>query len=211
MTTPYVAASLAAPSVPVALVAAYALVLLAVAWGFDVMSQRVARRSNSWRTGTFTYHEDHDAWQCPEDQWLWPKSFDPENRVMRYRASPSVCNGCPVKKTCTTSDHGREITREYDPWPYSEAGKFHRGISVMVAVVALVLPGAMLLFGTHNLTDVLVLTGTILGVLLASMPLARHLWHTPDGFPEHVSQDLVYRPVAKRDPYKTTWGTQGKA
>ena len=47
----------------------------------------------------FVYHEDHDAWLCPEDQWLWPKSFDPDNRVMRYRGSPSICNACPVKQT----------------------------------------------------------------------------------------------------------------
>ncbi len=199
---------LAAPSVSVALVAAYALLLLAIAWGFDVMSQRVAKRSNAWRTGKFKYHETHDAWVCPEDQLLWPKSFDPENRVMRYRGSPSVCNACPVKSTCTTSDQGREVTREFDPWPYSEAGRFHRGISVMVAVVAVVLP-ALMFFGAHNPADLLVLAGTILGVTVASVPLARHLWHTPSGFPEHVSQDLVYRPVEKRDPYKTTWGTKG--
>ena len=48
---------------------------------------------------------------------------------MRYRAKPSVCNTCPVKSTCTTSDHGREISREIDPWPHSEAGQFHRGIA----------------------------------------------------------------------------------
>ncbi|MEI2715188.1 MAG: hypothetical protein V9G04_18325 [Nocardioides sp.] len=198
-----------APSVAVVLVAAYALCLLAVAWGFDLMSRRVAKRSNEWRTGNFVYHEDHDAWQCPEDQWLWPKSFDPENRVMRYRATPSICNACPVKDTCTTSGHGREITREYDPWPYSEAGRFHRGISVMVAVVALVLPLGML-FGAHSITDLLVLSATVLGVVIASIPLARHLWHTPAGFPEHVSQDLVYRPAARPDPYRTTWGTKGR-
>ena len=43
-------------------------------------------------SGGFSYHEDHDAWTCPEDQWLWPQSFDPDNRVMRYRGSPTVCN-----------------------------------------------------------------------------------------------------------------------
>ena len=52
--------------------------------------------------GAFVYHEDHDAWLCPQDQWLWPKSFDPDNSVMRYRGNPSICNACPVKQTCTT-------------------------------------------------------------------------------------------------------------
>ena len=76
---------------------------------------------------------DHDAWVCPQDHWLWPTSFDPKHRVMRYRALPVVCNSCPVKSTCTTSDHGREISREIDPWPHSDAGRFHRGIACCVA------------------------------------------------------------------------------
>ena len=40
-----------------------------------------AARATHWTTGSFRYHADHDAWQCPQDQWLWPTSFDPENRV----------------------------------------------------------------------------------------------------------------------------------
>ena len=46
--------------------------------------------------GGFSYHQDHDAWKCPEDQWLWPQSFDPDHRVMRYRGSPSICNACSM-------------------------------------------------------------------------------------------------------------------
>ena len=72
-------------------------------------------RAADWQTGGFTYHADHDAWQCPKDEWLWPTSFDPANRVMRYRARPAVCNTCPVKADCTSSPHGREISRHVDP------------------------------------------------------------------------------------------------
>ena len=112
----------------------------------------------------FTYHADHDAWQCPQDQWLWPTSFDPHSRVMRYRAKPSVCNSCPVKSTCTTSDHGREISRDIDPWPYSEAGQFHRGIACAIAGLALVMVLAMML-AEHNAADLVVLLVTALVVV----------------------------------------------
>ena len=54
---------------------------------------RVRRRGRA--PGGFTYHEDHDAWTVPEDQWLWPQSFDPENRVMRYRGSPTHLQRLP--------------------------------------------------------------------------------------------------------------------
>ena len=132
-------AAVSAPATSVWLVAAYALVLVAVAWGFDLMARKTSVRAARWRTGQFVYHADHDAWVCPQDHWLWPTSFDPEHRVMRYRAKPSVCNSCPVKSTCTTSNDGREVSREVDPWPYSEVGRFHRGIACVVAGLALLM------------------------------------------------------------------------
>ena len=95
--------SMTAPATSVWLVAAYALVLVAIAWGFDLMARKSSARAARWRTGRFVYHADHDAWVCPQDQWLWPTSFDPTHRVMRYRALPIVCNSCPIKSTCTTS------------------------------------------------------------------------------------------------------------
>ena len=63
---------------------------------------------------------------------LWPTAYDERQQLMRYRAQPSVCNACPVKADCTSSPHGREITRPTEPWPHSEAARFHRGI-VLVA------------------------------------------------------------------------------
>ena len=90
-------------STNVMLVCGYSGFLLAVAYGFDVMARRVAVRAQRWRTGAFRYHPDHDAWVCPQDQWLWPTAYDPQQRVVRYRAKPAVCNACPVKHSCTTS------------------------------------------------------------------------------------------------------------
>ena len=204
---------MAAPAAWVWLVAGYALLLLAFAWGFDNMARRTSERAAAWRTGKFVYHEDHDAWKCPEDQWLWPTSFDPENRVMRYRAKPSICNACPVKDSCTTSHHGREVSRPVDPWPHSEAGRFHRGIACAVAGFGVVMPVATL-FVNHSPADVLVLTATVTVVAAGSFPLLRHLWNTPSNAPDDRSHHAdpaaqasqVSQVEAAIDRYSTRWG-----
>jgi hypothetical protein len=195
------------PATSVWLVAGYALGLVAVAWGFDRMARHTSTRATRWRTGKFTYHADHDAWLCPEDQWLWPTSFDPGNRVMRYRAKPTVCNSCPVKHTCTTSDHGREIAREVDPWPYSEAGQFHRGIACAVAGLALVMLAAMLI-AQHGAADVIVLSVTAMVVTAATIPLARHLWASPAKAPDHLPSRTGEEELAAvtADRFTTRWG-----
>lgn len=192
-------------SLNVILVCGYALVLLAVGYGFDHLAWRTSVRAQRWRTGSFRYHEDHDAWTCPEDQLLWPTSYDPEQRIIRYRAKPSVCNACPVKATCTTSGHGREVTREIDPWPHSEAGRFHRGVACCITVLGVLLPSAMLL-SRPNAADLALLLLTVVVVGGATVPLARHLWRTPSGFPEHIPQRTVYE-EAPPGRFTTRWGS----
>lgn len=198
-----------APSAGVLLVTTYAVFLLLVAYGFDLLARRTSSRSARWRTGAFTYHRDHDAWLCPQNQWLWPHSFDPGQRVMRYRAKPSVCNACPVRDACTTSPHGREVTREVDPWPHSEAGRFHRGIACTIAALAVLLPAGMLL-ARRDAADVLVLLCTIATAVAAGIPLARHLWSSPTGFPEHVPHRTAgapQQPDGLGDRFATRWGS----
>ena len=112
---------------------------------------------------------EHDVWVCPEGEHLWPHEFDHERRLVRYRARAHVCNGCPVKERCTDSDRGREVVRPLDPWPHSEAGRFHRVIALMlVALAGLVLVAA--LARNHAPTEAAVLAG-----LLAVSALIWHL------------------------------------
>lgn len=198
---------MATPAATVWLIAGYSLALLAIGWIFDAMARRASARAAQWRTGRFTYRSDHDAWVCPQDQLLWPTSFDPKHRVMRYRASPTVCNSCPVKSSCTASDHGREVSREIDPWPHSDAGRFHRGIACCVAAFGIVLPLATLTTN-HSVADTLVLMGTVFVVVILGLPLARHLWNTPSNAPDYLPhrsamQDQV---AAAIDRYSTRWG-----
>ncbi|MGV0715865.1 hypothetical protein ABQE93_10705 [Mycolicibacterium sp. XJ662] len=162
----------------------YAAVLVLIAYGIDTFARRAAAKAEGHRTGPFVYHEDHDAWQCPEDQWLWPTSFDPDNRVMRYRGTPSICNACPVKETCTTSHDGREVSRAIDSWPASEAARFHRGIACAVSAIAVIWPLAMAL-AADTAPEALLLVGTAVLAGLVSLPLWSHLRRTP-AVPEGV-------------------------
>jgi hypothetical protein len=158
--------------------AGYGVVLLLVAYAIDVMARRASRKVEATSAGGFVYHEDHDAWVCPEDQWLWPQSFDPDNRVMRYRGSPSVCNSCPVKATCTTSHDGREVRRPVDSWPASETARFHRGIACSVTVLAVAWPVASA-FTRGAWSETAVLLGVGLAVAVAALPLWSHLRRSP--------------------------------
>lgn len=158
-------------SMMVWLACVYALGLVAVGWGFDILAKRTSQRFVASRTFGFTYHESNDAWLCPEDQWLWPVAFDTDNRVMRYRAKPSVCNTCPIKDTCTVSSNGRELTREVDEWPYSESGKFHRGLAVAVALFGPVIMVAAA-FGWHSPIELLIELAAVVVCLSLTYPLA---------------------------------------
>jgi hypothetical protein len=195
----------------------YALVLLLVAYGIDLLARRAHTFNEEHQTSGFTYHEDHDAWLCPEDQWLWPQSFDPDNRVMRYRGSPSICNACPVKDTCTTSSSGREMQRSVDVWPASEAARFHRGIACVVVVLGLAWPVATAVTGPGR-TGLLVLAVASGLALLTSLPLWSHLRHNPVHIPEGMATRTLDATVLERDlaaealhRRRSTYRSEGRA
>jgi hypothetical protein len=120
--------------------AGYAAFLTCGAFALEWLSAHTHRRALRFRTAGFSYDEMHDHWLCPEGEHLWPHEFDRERRLVRYRARAHVCNSCPSKPRCTDSDRGREIVRPIDPWPHSEAGRFHRMIALLLlAVSALIL------------------------------------------------------------------------
>ena len=148
----------------------YAVFLLALAAGLDILARHSHRRSQQYRTAGFRYHDHLDAWECPEGQHLWPEELDRERRLVRYRGKPQVCNACPRKDACTDSDEGREIVRFIDDWPRLEAGRFHRGIAVtLVALAGLI--SAVGLVRNHSPAELVALGG----VVLASVLVGRHL------------------------------------
>jgi hypothetical protein len=165
------------------LAAAYSLALLLCAGVLEWLSAHTHKRSSRYRTAGFDYQAGNDAWVCPEGEHLWPHEFDHERRLVRYRARAHVCNRCPLKERCTDSDEGREIVSPLDPWPHSEAGRFHRVIALMlVALAALV--AAVALARNLNLEDGGVLMGLMAACAVTFRYLLRDLRTHPANFPD---------------------------
>jgi Flp pilus assembly protein TadB len=176
---------------PVALAAAgYAAALLTAAFGLEWLSAHTHRRALRFRTFGFTYHEEHDHWTCPEGEQLWPHEYDTERRLVRYRAKAHICNGCPRKSACTDSDRGREIVRPLDPWPHSEAGRFHRVIALMLVCLA---AGICLVAVAlhHTRAEAGLLVGVLVACAAAGRWLARDLRRHPAGFPKPAMRVAV--------------------
>ena len=102
---------------------------------------------------------------------------------MRYRAKAHVCNACPRKAACTDSDHGREIVRPLDPWPHSEAGRFHRGISLLMVVLGLLIV-VVEAARHHDASELALLAAVLVAGALAARWLARDLRAHPANFPD---------------------------
>jgi hypothetical protein len=190
--------SASAVAVEVWLAAGYSVALVGLAYVIDVLARRAASVSEGGMSAGFVYHSDHDAWQCPQDQWLWPQSFDAQHRVMRYRGTPAVCNACPVKDSCTTSGSGREVQRAVDSWPASEAARFHRSIACVVVVLGLVWPLGTALTGPGP-DALLVLATAVVLALLLSVPLWSHLRRNPVFIPEGMVHRSLDDAVAERE------------
>ncbi len=195
----------------VILAAAYAGALVLGAFVLERLSSHTHRRSLRYRTASFTYDATHDHWSCPEGQHLWPHEFDGDRRLVRYRAPAHVCNGCPRKADCTDSDVGREIVRPLDPWPHSEAGRFHRGVPLVLVALAVLV---VLVAGARHHEPVEL--GLLLGVLsvagLAARWLARDFVTHPSGFPEPTAaQGLGFAPApAGRRRARSRWASQNR-
>ena len=94
--------------------------------------------------------------------------------VVRYRAPAHTCNACARKNDCTDSEHGREIIHSSESWIETQAGKFHRVLSLtLLFLAALILIAEM--FRHPTLPEVL-LPGSVLALVLTrGLCLAREL------------------------------------
>ena len=122
--------------IEVFLAGAYAVFLLLVALGLELLARHSHHRSKQMRVAGFRYHRQHDVWECPAGQQLKPIATDYGRRLVRYRAPAHICNACSIKHLCTESEEGREIEHNPDSWLESELARFHRGISLALLFLA---------------------------------------------------------------------------
>ena len=166
----------------VLLAAGYAALLVSGAFLLERLSAHTHRRALRYRTAGFSYDETRDHWLCPEGEQLWPHEFDGERRLVRYRARAHVCNACPSKGRCTDSQHGREIVRSLDPWPRSEAGRFHRVVALLMVALSIFIL-CIVLVRHHTLAESGLLLSLLVVSALAARWLLRDLRVHPANFP----------------------------
>lgn len=118
------------------LIVAYAVFLGLIALALELLARHMQDRSQKISTIGFTYHADRDIWSCPRDQHLFPTFADSQPGKVIYRAPASACNACRSKAACTDSTTGREIERMENGSVESGMKRFHRGISLMLVVLA---------------------------------------------------------------------------
>ncbi len=103
---------------------------------------------------------------CPQDTRLECREIDHELRLLHYRAPAETCNSCSIKAHRTGSDRARTISVSLDPWVRSAAGRFQRGITLVLLVLAAVIVCIELLRHAHGVE------GWALGSLLAFISLS---------------------------------------
>ena len=68
-------------------------------------------RSALFGRDVFIYDAERDQNCCPQGHTLPLARSKRTKGVVVYRGDPTVCNACPVKAKCTTSDRGRIVHR----------------------------------------------------------------------------------------------------
>ena len=160
--------------IEVALAVGYAGFLIVVAAGLEWFGRHSHRRSGQFRTAGFKYHDHLDVWECPCGHHLHPHYRDPVREVVRYRAPAHTCNACARKNDCTDSEHGREIIHSSESWIETQAGKFHRVLSLTLLFLAVLILIAEI-FRHPTLPEIL-LPGSVLALVLTrGLRLAREL------------------------------------
>jgi transposase len=72
-----------------------------------------AHRTDFYGQDDFVFDQERDEYRCPQGHPLRRYSTKRTEGVVAYRAEATVCNACPVKTQCTTSDHGRKVQRSF--------------------------------------------------------------------------------------------------
>ena len=155
----------------VLLAGVYAVFLLLVALGLELVARHAHHRSKQMRIAGFRYDRHYDVWECPAGQQLKPIATDYTRRLVQYRAPAHICNACSIKHLCTESEQGREIEHNPDSWLESEIARFHRGISLALLILA----GMLLvveMIRHQRPTELLILSGFLVPIGLLGSRLS---------------------------------------
>jgi len=125
--------------IEVLLAGGYALFLVGVAAILEFVARHSHHRSEHFRNSGFVYKQKLDIWECPTGHHLKREKTDFERKITHYRAPAHKCNTCHRKKDCTDSENGRLLESRLDAWLQSELSRFHRGISLALLLLAVII------------------------------------------------------------------------
>jgi len=125
--------------IEVLLAAIYAVFLAGVAFLLEMLAQHSHKRSERYRNSGFVYFQKLDLWECPAGRQLLRIDTDYQRRIVHYRAPADACNACSLKNNCTDSNEGRLLKSHLDSWVESELRRFHRGISLVLLLLATII------------------------------------------------------------------------
>jgi hypothetical protein len=123
----------------VVLAAIYAIFLAGVAFVLEFLARHSHQRSERYRNSGFVYFQKLDSWECPAGRQLLRTETDFQRRIVHYRAPADACNACSLKNNCTDSNNGRLLESHMDSWVESELRRFHRGISLVLLLLATII------------------------------------------------------------------------
>ncbi|MBA2712629.1 MAG: transposase [Rubrobacteraceae bacterium] len=69
------------------------------------------KRTSLFTIEDFSYDAEKDLYTCPRGEVLRRRGRDRRGGYVRYAASASSCNPCPLKSKCTKSPKGRWLSR----------------------------------------------------------------------------------------------------
>jgi hypothetical protein len=156
----------------------YAIVVLAGARLMERLARAHFERARRYGEDGFHYDADADHYHCPQGERLALHVIAPQERVAVYRAPASACAGCPEKARCTPHDEGRHIYRPLAAWTETDVGRFHQGLSLLMAASAAALSLVALLEWAGRPGTGLLIVAFVAGALVAVRD-ARAVWRSP--------------------------------
>lgn len=119
------------------LLLAYLVVLWVGGWTLEALARAHFHRARRYAHSGFAYDEALDRYECPQGELLTLETYDDRNKLAIYRAPASSCNACVLKAFCTPHDEGRRVYHSLAEFHETDLGRFHRGLSLTILVVAL--------------------------------------------------------------------------
>lgn len=118
------------------LLLAYLASLWVGGWTLEALARAHFHRARRFAHGGFNYDEEFDRYECPQGELLTLDTYDDQKKLAIYQAPAASCNACVLKTFCTPHNEGRRVYHSLAEFHETDLGRFHRGLSLTILVIA---------------------------------------------------------------------------